>query len=140
MTTLIRTAIRCTLLFLALPLLAAADPAQPEPKFKGTAEAFVQEVLADPPGAAKKYSGQVIEVEGTVAASGKFTPKGNFVVTGVTGKFTTTSTDLNCTPAKGVTAPTVGQRVKVVGTAGPSINVTSVDVRSCAVEVLKAKP
>jgi hypothetical protein len=136
----IHTAISCAVLVLALSVLTGADPAKPAPKFKGTAEAFVMEVLADPPGAAKKYSGQVIEVEGTVAAPGKFTPKGCFVVTGATGKFTTKSTDLICTPAKGVTVPTAGQRVKVVGTAGPSINVSSVDVEGCTVEVLKAKP
>jgi hypothetical protein len=138
MTILTRTPIRCAVPILALLVLTGAD--KPDPKFKGTAEDFVKEVLADAPAAAKKYKGMTIEVEGTVAKSGKSTPKECFVVTGATGKFTTESTDLICTPAKGVTAPKAGQRVKIVGTAGPSINVMSIDVRGCSVEVLKAKP
>lgn len=137
MTTLTRTPIRCAAPFLAVLVLAGAD--KPEPKFKGTAEDFVKEVLADPAAGAKKYSGQVIEVEGTVADLGKDTPKGRFVVTGATGKFTTTPTNLICTPAKDVTTPKAGQRVKIVGTAGPSINALSIDVGGCAVEVLKEK-
>lgn len=140
MTPLSRTVSRCLIVILALPLLTGAASAKPEPKFKGTAEDFVKEVLADPPAAAKKYSGQVVELEGTVATPDKTTPKGRFVVTGATGKFTTTSTDLICTPAEGVKAPTAGQRVKITGKVGASINVISIDVNGCAVEPLKAAP
>jgi hypothetical protein len=58
-----------TICVLGLMFAASAFGADPKPDFTVTAEEFSKELISDPNGFAKKYTGKTVEVSGTVRAT-----------------------------------------------------------------------
>lgn len=107
--------------------------------FKTTADALTKEMIADEKKAEAKYQGKVIEVEGRVETANKFLYPNGFFLQGTKRKPTdTTGVMIICNVPKGaegmVWRLSLGQKVKVVGTAGIGY---SVGLANCTVEPLE---